>query len=88
MFYPDTPTLHTRIRGLSEQTDADVRIATRTMDGYGYPRKKKMEGIRQGTLSPVDIKEEDRDYYLERRYPAFRKPGAQRRGIPCSETGL
>jgi succinate dehydrogenase / fumarate reductase flavoprotein subunit len=27
--------------------------------------------IRQGELSPNDIKEEDRDYYLERRYPAF-----------------
>ena len=24
-----------------------------------------------GTLRPTDIKEEDRDYYLERRYPAF-----------------
>ena len=27
--------------------------------------------VREGKLSPVDIKEEDRDYYLERRYPAF-----------------
>jgi succinate dehydrogenase / fumarate reductase flavoprotein subunit len=35
---------------------------------------KKLEhakAIRQGTLKPTDIKEEDRDYYLERRYPAF-----------------
>ena len=27
--------------------------------------------IRNGNLKPTDIKEEDRDYFLERRYPAF-----------------
>lgn len=35
---------------------------------------KKLEdakAIREGKLKPTDIKEEDRDYYLERRYPAF-----------------
>jgi len=35
---------------------------------------KKLEdaaAIRQGKLKATDIKEEDRDYYLERRYPAF-----------------
>lgn len=35
---------------------------------------KKLEdakAIREGKLKPNDIKEEDRDYYLERRYPAF-----------------
>lgn len=36
------------------------------------PRKKEdAELIQQGKLSPVKIPEEDRDYYLERRYPAF-----------------
>ncbi|MGL5317484.1 MAG: fumarate reductase/succinate dehydrogenase flavoprotein subunit [Bacteroidales bacterium] len=36
------------------------------------PRKKEdAEAIRKGTLKPTSIKEEDRDYYLERRYPAF-----------------
>ena len=29
------------------------------------------EKIRAKTLKPTDLKEEDRDYYLERRYPAF-----------------
>ena len=29
------------------------------------------ELVRQKKLKPTDIKEEDRDYYLERRYPAF-----------------
>ncbi|GAB1346197.1 Fumarate reductase flavoprotein subunit [bioreactor metagenome] len=35
---------------------------------------KKLEdaqAIREGKLRPESIKEEDRDYYLERRYPAF-----------------
>ena len=29
------------------------------------------EAVRQGKLKPTDIPEADRDYYLERRYPAF-----------------
>ncbi|HZH69379.1 MAG TPA: fumarate reductase/succinate dehydrogenase flavoprotein subunit, partial [Flavobacteriaceae bacterium] len=35
---------------------------------------KKLEdaqAIREGRLKPTDLKEEDRDYYLERRYPSF-----------------
>ncbi len=42
-------------------------------DGRVWVPKKKedVERIREGKLSPVDIAEEDRDYYLERRYPAF-----------------
>jgi succinate dehydrogenase / fumarate reductase, flavoprotein subunit len=36
------------------------------------PRKKEdAEKIQKGTLKPTAIPEEDRDYYLERRYPAF-----------------
>jgi succinate dehydrogenase or fumarate reductase, flavoprotein subunit, Bacillus subtilis subgroup len=36
------------------------------------PKKKEdAEAIRAGKLKPTQIKEEDRDYYLERRYPAF-----------------
>jgi succinate dehydrogenase / fumarate reductase flavoprotein subunit len=36
------------------------------------PKKKEdAEAIRTGKLKPTDIKEDDRDYYLERRYPAF-----------------
>ncbi|MBQ7214143.1 MAG: succinate dehydrogenase (quinone) flavoprotein subunit, partial [Bacteroidales bacterium] len=36
------------------------------------PKKKEdAEALRAGRLKPTDIKEEDRDYYLERRYPAF-----------------
>ena len=32
---------------------------------------KDVEAIRSGEIKPVEIKAEDRDYYLERRYPAF-----------------
>jgi succinate dehydrogenase / fumarate reductase, flavoprotein subunit len=36
------------------------------------PKKKEdAEAIRAGKLKPTQITEEDRDYYLERRYPAF-----------------
>ncbi|MFL2600664.1 MAG: fumarate reductase/succinate dehydrogenase flavoprotein subunit, partial [Flavobacteriaceae bacterium] len=36
------------------------------------PKKlKDVKAIREGNLKPTEIKEEDRDYYLERRYPAF-----------------
>ena len=36
------------------------------------PKKMEdVEAIRKGTKMPSDIAEEDRDYYLERRYPAF-----------------
>jgi len=36
------------------------------------PKKMEdVEAIRTGKLKPTDLAEEDRDYYLERRYPAF-----------------
>ena len=36
------------------------------------PKKKEdAEAIRTGKLKPTQLAEEDRDYYLERRYPAF-----------------
>ena len=33
--------------------------------------KKDAESVRNGSLSPTEISEENRDYFLERRYPAF-----------------
>ena len=36
------------------------------------PKKKEdAEALRAGKLKPTEIKDEDRDFYLERRYPAF-----------------
>ncbi|AVI50789.1 fumarate reductase/succinate dehydrogenase flavoprotein subunit [Pukyongia salina] len=42
-------------------------------DGRIWVPKKKEDAIaiQQGKLKPVDLAEEDRDYYLERRYPSF-----------------
>ena len=42
-------------------------------DGRIWVPKKisDVELIKSGKLKPTDIKEDDRDYYLERRYPAF-----------------
>ncbi|WP_109851223.1 fumarate reductase/succinate dehydrogenase flavoprotein subunit [Aquimarina sp. AU58] len=34
-------------------------------------RKEDVEAIREGKLKPTQLSEEERDYYLERRYPAF-----------------
>jgi len=34
-------------------------------------RLEDAQAIREGKLKPIQLKEEDRDYYLERRYPAF-----------------
>ena len=42
-------------------------------DGRIWVPKKKVdvEAIRNGAKKPTDLSEEERDYYLERRYPAF-----------------
>ena len=34
-------------------------------------KKEDAEAIRAGKMKPIEIAEEDRDYYLERRYPSF-----------------
>ena len=49
---------------MSESLRNDGRIWT--------PKKKEdAEAIRTGKLKPTQISEDDRDYFLERRYPAF-----------------
>ena len=49
---------------MSESLRNDGRIWT--------PKKKEdAEAVRAGKLKPTQIREGDRDYYLERRYPAF-----------------
>ena len=42
-------------------------------DGRIWVPKKieDAQAIREGKLKPTELKEEDRDYYLERRYPSF-----------------
>ena len=41
------------------------------MEEYGFQNIEDVKKIRSGNLKPTEISEENRDYYLERRYPAF-----------------
>lgn len=57
----------------SHQSKLTLMSESLRNDGRIWVPKKKEDAaaVRQGRLKPVDIREEDRDYYLERRYPAF-----------------
>lgn len=57
-------TFQSKLTLMSESLRNDGRI--------WVPKKKEdAEAIRSGKLKPTEIAETDRDYYLERRYPAF-----------------
>ena len=61
---PVSGELQSKLTLMSESLRNDGRI--------WVPRKKEdAEAIRAGKLKPTELSEEDRDYYLERRYPAF-----------------
>ena len=61
---PVSGELQSKLTLMSESLRNDGRI--------WVPRKKEdAEAIRDGKLKPTELSEEDRDYYLERRYPAF-----------------
>ncbi|MEX1190809.1 MAG: fumarate reductase/succinate dehydrogenase flavoprotein subunit [Brumimicrobium sp.] len=61
---PVTGELQAKLTLMSESLRNDGRI--------WVPKKKEdAEAIRSGKLKPTQIAQEDRDYYLERRYPAF-----------------
>lgn len=57
----------------SHQSKLTLMSESLRNDGRIWVPKKKedAQAIREGRLRPVDLAEEDRDYYLERRYPAF-----------------
>ncbi len=55
---------HSKLPFMSESLRNDGRI-------WVPARKEDAEAVRAGQLKPNDIAEENRDYYLERRYPAF-----------------
>lgn len=57
----------------SKQSKLTLMSESLRNDGRIWVPKKKEDAvaIREGRLRPVDLAEEDRDYYLERRYPAF-----------------
>ena len=56
--------LQSKLTLMSESLRNDGRI-------WVPAHKEDAEAVRQGSLKPMDIPEDRRDYYLERRYPAF-----------------
>ncbi len=61
---PRSSELQSKLTLMSESLRNDGRI--------WVPKKKEdAQALREGRIKPTDIPEEDRDYYLERRYPAF-----------------
>ncbi|MEM9824552.1 MAG: succinate dehydrogenase (quinone) flavoprotein subunit, partial [Bacteroidota bacterium] len=61
---PVSGTYQSKLTLMSESLRNDGRV-------WVPAQKEDVEAIRNGTKRPVDVPEEDRDYYLERRYPAF-----------------
>lgn len=61
---PVSGDLQAKLTLMSESLRNDGRI-------WVPAKKEDAEAIRAGKLKPTELKEEDRDYYLERRYPAF-----------------
>ncbi|MBZ9778488.1 fumarate reductase/succinate dehydrogenase flavoprotein subunit [Psychroflexus sp. CAK8W] len=61
---PVSGDLQSKLTLMSESLRNDGRI-------WVPKHEKDAKAIREGKLKPTEIAEEDRDYYLERRYPAF-----------------
>jgi succinate dehydrogenase / fumarate reductase flavoprotein subunit len=61
---PVSGDLQSKLTLMSESLRNDGRI-------WVPKHKKDAKAIREGKLKPTELAEEDRDYYLERRYPAF-----------------
>ena len=64
MLHPDPPNLHTSQRRAPVQADVDERVAAQRRADLGA----RPAG---DDRHPGEIPESERDYYLERRYPAF-----------------
>ena len=60
------------VHGTSQSKLTLMSESLRNSGRIWVPAKKEdAEAIREGRLKPTQIAEEDRDYFLERRYPAF-----------------
>ena len=72
---PGMAQIHPTCIPVHGETQSKLTLMSESLrnDGRIWVPKKKEDAvaIRKGKLKPTDIKEEDRDYYLERRYPAF-----------------
>ena len=60
------------VHGIQQSKLTLMSESLRNSGRIWVPKKlEDAQAIREGKLRPESIKEEDRDYYLERRYPAF-----------------
>ena len=65
LLHADPPDLHSGERRAPVEADADERVACATTAASGCRSRKATRGSRR------EISEDDRDYYLERKYPAY-----------------
>jgi succinate dehydrogenase / fumarate reductase flavoprotein subunit len=67
--------IHPTCIPVSGELQAKLTLMSESLRNDGriwVPKKKEdVEAIRSGKLKPTELAEDDRDYYLERRYPAF-----------------
>jgi succinate dehydrogenase / fumarate reductase flavoprotein subunit len=67
--------IHPTCIPVSGELQAKLTLMSESLRNDGriwVPKKKEaVEAIRSGKLKPTELTEDDRDYYLERRYPAF-----------------
>jgi succinate dehydrogenase / fumarate reductase flavoprotein subunit len=67
--------IHPTCIPVSGELQAKLTLMSESLRNDGriwVPKKKEdVEAIRSGKLKPTQLAEDDRDYYLERRYPAF-----------------
>ena len=72
---PGMAQIHPTCIPVQGKTQSKLTLMSESLRNDGriwVPKKKEdAKAIREGKLKPTQIKEEDRDYYLERRYPAF-----------------
>ena len=75
MANPDYVQIHPTCIPVHGEFQSKLTLMSESLRNDGriwVPNKKEdAEAIRAGKLKPTAIAEEDRDYYLERRYPAF-----------------
>ena len=70
LLHADPPDLHPRQRRLPVEAHADVRVAPQRRPRLGAETRKSPRRSARAS-SAADIPEDDRDYYLERKYPTF-----------------
>jgi len=72
---PSYTQIHPTCIPVSGEKQSKLTLMSESLRNDGriwVPKKKEdAEAIRQGKMKPVELAEEDRDYYLERRYPSF-----------------